>query len=69
MQIKVLFVQLTSPFQYYYPNKNGKRSQNETESSQNVLRYTQSSFCCDILKNGFYMVSLCQARLTLVVIY
>ena len=69
MQMTLLFIQLTSPLQYYYPNKNGKTSQNETESSQKALCYIRSSFCCDVLKTGFYMVSLCQTRLTLVVFY
>ena len=67
MQMTVFFIQLTSPFQYSYPNKNDKTSQNETESSQNALCYIRSSFFGHFLKNGFYVVSLCQARLTLVV--
>ena len=47
----------------YYPNKNGKTSQNEIESSQNALCYIQRSFCCDVLEKGFYMSHLCQTTL------
>ena len=53
MQMTVRFIQLTIPFQYYYPNKNGKTSQIETESSQNALSLIRSSCCCDISKNVF----------------
>ena len=56
MQMTVHFIQLTSPFQCYDPNKNGRTSQKEVESAQNTLCYIQSSFCRDVLKNGFYMV-------------
>ena len=44
MEMTVL-IQLTSLFHDYYPNKNGKTSQNKIESSQNDK---QSGFCCDL---------------------
>ena len=44
MQMTVLFMQLTSPFQYYHPDKNGKITGNEVEYSQNTLCNIKNSF-------------------------
>ena len=43
MHMTVLFIQLTSPFQYYRPDKNGKTTGNENEHSQNTLCFIQNS--------------------------
>ena len=43
--------------------KNRKTTGNEVESSQNALCCVQNFFCCDVLKNGFFMVSLWQMKL------
>ena len=44
MQMTVHFIQLTSPFQYYHLDKNGKTTDNEVEYSQNTLCNIQNSF-------------------------
>ena len=44
MHMTVLFIQLTSPFQYYHPDKNGKTTGNEAEYlEKNTLCYIQNS--------------------------
>ena len=56
MHMTVLFIQLTSPFQYYQPDKNGKTTGNEAEySEKHIVLYTKQFFVA--------MVSLCETEL------
>ena len=69
MKMTVLFTKLTIRFQYYYLNRNGKTNRNELESLQTHCATYKTIFCCNFLKNEFYMVILCQAKLYLIVFY
>ena len=54
--LTVLFIQLTSPFQYYHPDKNGKTTGNEAEYlKKHIALHTKQFFVA--------MVSLCEAEL------
>ena len=56
MHLTVLFIQLTSPFQYYHPDKNGKTTGNEAEYlEKHIGLHTKQFFVA--------MVSLCEAEL------
>ena len=48
MHMTVLFIQQTSPFQYYHPDKNGKTTGNEAEYSEKThCAIYKTVFCCD----------------------
>ena len=48
MHMTVLFIQLTSPFQYYHPDKNGKTTGNEAEYLEKTHCATYKTvFCCN----------------------
>ena len=58
LHMTVLFIQMTSPFQYYHPDKNGKTTGNEAEYSgkkKHIMLHTKQFFVA--------MVSLCEAEL------
>ena len=49
MHMTVLFIQQTSPFQYYHPNKNGKATGNEAEYSEKThCAIYKTVFCCHV---------------------